>query len=133
MQKPAIFTLQACHLHGTESMLQLVDERLGSEANPKEVEVMVKVALLCTNASPSLRPTMSEVVNMLEGRMSIPEVNPEQSASEDLRFRALRDIQKHRESQSVSTSQTDHSNDAAVNSSQPLTSDHDLHGICSEP
>ncbi|KAK4259527.1 hypothetical protein QN277_005850 [Acacia crassicarpa] len=120
----------ACHLHKTESMMQVVDERLGSDVNPKEVEVMLKVAILCTNASPSLRPMMSEVVNMLEGRMSIPEVNPEQSAGEDLRFKALRDIQKDRESQSVSTSQTENSNDATVNTS---TSDYDLHGIRSEP
>ncbi|XP_054777749.1 probable LRR receptor-like serine/threonine-protein kinase RFK1 isoform X2 [Prosopis cineraria] len=122
----------ACHLHKTENMIQLVDERLGSEVNHKEVEIMVKVALLCTNASPSRRPTMSEVVNMLEGRISIPDINPEESASEDLRFKALRDIHQHRESQSMSTSHTENSTDALVNSS-PLTSDHDLHGIRSEP
>jgi len=37
-------------------------ETLGSEVHIEEAETMVKVALLCTNASPTLRPTMSEVV-----------------------------------------------------------------------
>uniref|UniRef100_A0A2P2MSW5 LRR-RLK n=1 Tax=Rhizophora mucronata TaxID=61149 RepID=A0A2P2MSW5_RHIMU len=56
---------------------------------------MVKVGLLCTNASPTLRPTMSEVVSMLEGRMDIPDMVPEPSTySDDLRFKAMRDLRQ---------------------------------------
>lgn len=33
----------------------------------QEVEMMIKVALLCTQASPEERPAMSDVVRMLEG------------------------------------------------------------------
>ncbi|CAM8922810.1 unnamed protein product [Rhodiola kirilowii] len=33
----------------------------------EEVEMMVQVALLCTQASPEDRPAMSSVVRMLEG------------------------------------------------------------------
>lgn len=113
-------------------MKKFFDERLGSEVNPKEAENMMKVALLCTNASPSIRPTISEVVNMLEGRMSIPEAIPEPSTfGEDLRFKALRDIHRERVSQSVSTSQTENSTDVNVNSSS-LTSDIELHEINTE-
>ncbi|KAI4332446.1 hypothetical protein L6164_017355 [Bauhinia variegata] len=99
----------ACHLCQTENLMKVVDERLGSEVNPNEAEVMAKTALLCTNASPSLRPKMSEVVNMLEGRMSIPEVTPELSvfASEDVRFRAIREIHQHRMIESSRQSQTE--------------------------
>ncbi|KAL5567400.1 hypothetical protein UlMin_030564 [Ulmus minor] len=34
---------------------------------PKEVEIMIQVALLCAQTSPEERPTMSEVVKMLQG------------------------------------------------------------------
>ncbi|KAI4332440.1 hypothetical protein L6164_017350 [Bauhinia variegata] len=100
---------QACHLCQTENLMKVVDERLGSEVTPIEAEVMAKIALLCPNASPSLRPKMSEVVNMLEGRMSIPEVTPELSvfASEDVRFRAIREIHQHRMTESSRQSKTE--------------------------
>ena len=35
--------------------------------DPKEVERIVQVALLCTQGFPEERPTMSEVVKMLQG------------------------------------------------------------------
>ncbi|CAI9279224.1 unnamed protein product [Lactuca saligna] len=56
-------------------LIDLVDPRLGSEFNKKEAVRMIKIALLCTNKAPALRPTMSEVVNMLEGRTKIKEPN----------------------------------------------------------
>lgn len=45
----------------------IVDRNLGQNYNIQEVEMMMKVALLCTQPSPEERPTMSEVVRMLEG------------------------------------------------------------------
>uniref|UniRef100_A0A6N2KFE7 non-specific serine/threonine protein kinase n=1 Tax=Salix viminalis TaxID=40686 RepID=A0A6N2KFE7_SALVM len=97
----------ACHLQQSESFTELVDETLGSKVNIKEAETMVKVALLCTNASPTLRPTMSEVVSMLEGRMAIPDTLPEPSSyTEDLRFKAMRDLRQHEQSHRFSESQT---------------------------
>ncbi|GMI68486.1 leucine-rich repeat receptor-like kinase with extracellular malectin-like domain 1 [Hibiscus trionum] len=56
------------------SLLDLVDPDLGSEYSSEEAMVMLNVALLCTNASPTLRPTMSQVVSMLEGRTSVQEL-----------------------------------------------------------
>ncbi|KAB5534185.1 hypothetical protein DKX38_017271 [Salix brachista] len=97
----------ACHLQQSESFMELVDETLGSKVNIKEAETMVKVALLCTNASPTLRPTMSEVVSMLEGRMATPDTLPEPSSyTEDLRFKAMRDLRQHEQSHRFSESQT---------------------------
>ncbi|KAK9014257.1 hypothetical protein V6N11_005420 [Hibiscus sabdariffa] len=91
--------------------IALLDERLRSEVkNEEEVELMVKVALLCTNASASLRSTMSEVVNMLEGRTNVPDLIPEPSSyTEDLRFKAMRDLCQQKEDQSSSASQTQNS------------------------
>ncbi|CAN1285560.1 Probable LRR receptor-like serine/threonine-protein kinase At5g10290, partial [Linum perenne] len=45
----------------------IVDRNLKKNYNMVEVEMMIKVALLCTQASPEDRPAMSEVVRMLEG------------------------------------------------------------------
>ncbi|KAK8487646.1 hypothetical protein V6N11_061629 [Hibiscus sabdariffa] len=79
-------SFSACHLRKSGNLTALLDERLRSEVKNEEVELMVKVALLCTNASASLRPTMSEVVNMLEGRTNVPDLIPEPSSyTEDLR------------------------------------------------
>ena len=102
--------LQACHLQQAGNLMKLIDESLGSEVNVKEAEILVKVALLCTNASPSLRPTMSEVVSMLKGRTTVPDMIPEPSTySDDLRFKAMRDLRRQRDSHSLSRSQTQNS------------------------
>ncbi|GJU07929.1 probable LRR receptor-like serine/threonine-protein kinase [Tanacetum coccineum] len=45
----------------------IVDRNLNKNYNMQEVEMMIKVALLCTQGSPEDRPAMSEVVRMLEG------------------------------------------------------------------
>ncbi|KAF9672491.1 hypothetical protein SADUNF_Sadunf11G0047800 [Salix dunnii] len=56
------------------NLMEVVDPKLQSEFNKEEAERMIKLALLCTNASPSLRPAMSEAASMLEGQTSIPEM-----------------------------------------------------------
>ncbi|CAI9760140.1 unnamed protein product [Fraxinus pennsylvanica] len=42
--------------------MELVDPRLGSNFDKEEAERMIKVALLCTNPSPALRPTTSTIL-----------------------------------------------------------------------
>ena len=44
-----------------------MDHNLQKSYNEQEVEMMIQVALLCTQPSPDDRPSMSEVVRMLEG------------------------------------------------------------------
>ncbi|KAB5534184.1 hypothetical protein DKX38_017270 [Salix brachista] len=90
----------ACHVERNGNLTELVDRRLGSEFNEEEALRMIKVALLCTNVSPSVRPIMSEAVSMLEGSRIIPEVIPE-PVSEDLRFKAIRGHQEHMRSLGV--------------------------------
>lgn len=102
--------MQACHLQQTGNFMELVDENLGSDVDKKQAETMIRVSLLCTNASASLRPTMSEVVSMLEERMAVPDVIPEPSSySGDLRFKAMRDLHKQRQNESSSVSHTQNS------------------------
>ncbi|KAG5561042.1 hypothetical protein RHGRI_004155 [Rhododendron griersonianum] len=72
--------------------MDLVDPKLGSDFNKEEAMRMTKVALICTNPSPALRPTMSVVVSMLEGKLGIEElVNDPRIYGDDFRFLALRD------------------------------------------
>ncbi|KAJ0017112.1 hypothetical protein Pint_10255 [Pistacia integerrima] len=52
---------KAFDLQQKGNLMELVDQKLENEFNKEEAERMIKVALLCSNASPSLRPTMSEV------------------------------------------------------------------------
>ncbi|KAL8090903.1 putative LRR receptor-like serine/threonine-protein kinase RFK1 isoform X2 [Apium graveolens] len=97
----------ACKLQETKNFEELIDPRLGSEVIKDEAERMVKVALLCTNASPSLRPIMSEVVAMLEERQVIPDTIPEANDySNDLRFKAMRDFYRDQNSRNSHSSQT---------------------------
>ncbi|XP_062095691.1 probable LRR receptor-like serine/threonine-protein kinase At1g07650 isoform X2 [Humulus lupulus] len=73
-------------------IMELVDPKLGSKFKKEEAKRMIKVALLCTNPSPSLRPTMSTAVTMLEGRTTIPELVMDSSILDDpFRFTGLRD------------------------------------------
>ncbi|KAA8524029.1 hypothetical protein F0562_010540 [Nyssa sinensis] len=64
-------------------LMELVDPRLGSDFNKEEVMMMINVALLCTHVSPAVRPAMSSVVSMLEGRAVIQELIANTSFSSD--------------------------------------------------
>ncbi|XP_028772701.1 probable LRR receptor-like serine/threonine-protein kinase At1g53430 isoform X3 [Neltuma alba] len=58
-------------LQEEEKLLELVDPRLGLNYSQDEAMRMLNLALLCTNLSPTLRPSMSSVVSMLEGKTPI--------------------------------------------------------------
>ena len=71
----------------------MVDPNLKSNFSKEEALKIMKVALLCTNPSPTLRPTMSAVVSMLEGQTAVHELIMEIISiyGNDLRFKALRE------------------------------------------
>ncbi|KAG5551529.1 hypothetical protein RHGRI_009819 [Rhododendron griersonianum] len=79
------------------NLMELVDSKLGSDFNKIEVTVMINVALMCTNVSPAVRPAMSSVVSMLEGR-TVPETSsvPDLVASnEQMKLKGMMiDLQK---------------------------------------
>ncbi|KAF4359851.1 hypothetical protein G4B88_020372 [Cannabis sativa] len=82
----------AIFLQQKGDVMELVDPNLGSKFKKEEAKRMIKVALLCTNPSPSLRPAMSTVVSMLEGRTTIPELVMDSSSHGDpFKFTGLRD------------------------------------------
>ncbi|KAI3682836.1 hypothetical protein L1987_83142 [Smallanthus sonchifolius] len=83
----------ASRLQTKKQYAELFDERLESNIDKEQAETVVKVAILCTNGSPAVRPTMSEVVSMLQGRISVPDARPPELSTrfEDLRFKTMRD------------------------------------------
>ncbi|KAF3451337.1 hypothetical protein FNV43_RR07432 [Rhamnella rubrinervis] len=74
------------------NLMELVDPKLGSDFNKEEVVRLIKVALLCTNPSPALRPTMSAALSMLEGHAVVPELIMDPSIYGDqIRLAAIRE------------------------------------------
>nr|GMD87764.1 probable leucine-rich repeat receptor-like serine/threonine-protein kinase At3g14840 [Ipomoea batatas] len=78
----------ALDLQKKGNLIELMDPRLGSNYDKEGALRMIKVALLCTNPSPVLRPSMSEVVKMLEGHDNIIEYK---SDLHEFNFQAMRD------------------------------------------
>ncbi|MFS8015927.1 hypothetical protein Hanom_Chr15g01362461 [Helianthus anomalus] len=78
-----------------------------------------------------MRPTMSEVVNMLKGKTSVPETVPEASSNtEDLRFKAMRNFQsKMRGEGSQTGGQNQNSNKNQTDKNSSLKSDDDAFEI----
>ena len=70
--------------------MELVDPSLGSNYYEEEVMNMLNLALLCSNQSPTLRPCMSSVVSMLEGKITVqaPMIKLDRM-NPDMRFKAF--------------------------------------------
>ncbi|MBA0809297.1 hypothetical protein Gohar_024963, partial [Gossypium harknessii] len=72
------------------NLLELVDPSLGSKYSNEEALRMLNIALLCTNPSPTLRPSMSSVVSMMEGKIPVQApLIKRKDADRDARFRAF--------------------------------------------
>lgn len=93
--------MQAYVLQEKGSLLEIVDPRLGPKVPKSEVLGMLNIALSCTNGSPSLRPSMSAVVGMLEGKIPVQAPLIKGSLDQDARFKAL-EMLSH-DSQTLST------------------------------
>lgn len=67
-----------------------MDPSLGTNYSKDEALTMLNLALLCTNPSPTLRPPMSSVVSMLEGKLPVQAPLVKRSTmDQDARFRAF--------------------------------------------
>ncbi|MCI07051.1 LRR receptor-like kinase [Trifolium medium] len=88
-------------------LMELVDRRLGSDFNKKEAMVMIDVALLCTNVTSNLRPSMSSVVSMLEGTTVVPEfVSDSSEVMDEKKLEVMRQYYYQIEENKTSKSQT---------------------------
>ncbi|RDY02106.1 L-type lectin-domain containing receptor kinase S.4, partial [Mucuna pruriens] len=54
-------------------ILDMVDPKLNGVFNEREVLMVLKLGLLCSNGAPTARPTMRQVVGFLEGEVGLPD------------------------------------------------------------
>ncbi|KAM7270933.1 hypothetical protein ACFE04_030147 [Oxalis oulophora] len=77
--------LLAWKLHENNRSVELVDPSL-TNFNKDEALRVIGISLLCTQASPSMRPSMSRVIAMLTGQMEMPNVISKPSYLTDWSF-----------------------------------------------
>nr|POE95011.1 putative lrr receptor-like serine/threonine-protein kinase [Quercus suber] len=75
----------AWQLHENNREVDLVDAKL-SEFNEEEVKRVMGVSFLCTQTSPTLRPSMSRVVTMLLGDIEVSTVTSKPGYLTDWKF-----------------------------------------------
>ncbi|KAK9155257.1 hypothetical protein Sjap_002737 [Stephania japonica] len=86
LEREKIYLLEwAWNLHENNHELELVDPRL-SEFNEEKAKRVLGVALLCTQASPMLRPSMTRVVAMLSGDIEVSTVASKPAYLSDWEF-----------------------------------------------
>ncbi|XP_014494245.1 probable LRR receptor-like serine/threonine-protein kinase At1g56130 [Vigna radiata var. radiata] len=93
----------AWQLHESNLIMDLVDPRL-SEFNEEEVKRIVGIALLCTQTSPSLRPSMSRVVAMLSGDIEVNTVTSKPGYLTDWKFDDVSSFMTENEIKGLNTS-----------------------------
>ncbi|KAL9322276.1 hypothetical protein ACSQ67_010329 [Phaseolus vulgaris] len=110
-KQEALLLLDWAHLVKEKgNLIELVDRRLGSNFNEKEVMMMIKVGFLCTNTTANLRPSMSSVLSMLEGKTVIPEfISDSSEVMDEMKLEAMRQYYSQMEENERSETHTTHS------------------------
>ncbi|CAL2253636.1 unnamed protein product [Prunus armeniaca] len=127
-KEESFYLLDWAHLLKEQgNLMDLVDPRLGSDFNKEKMVLTINVALLCCNATSTLRPTMSSVVSMLEGRAAVQILVSDPNASNN----EMDAMGKHFES--ILGMNTSESQIQTASSQGPLTgsstSVHDLYPV----
>ncbi|BFG28986.1 hypothetical protein CerSpe_152600 [Prunus speciosa] len=127
-KEESFYLLDWAHLLKEQgNLMDLVDPRLGSDFNKETMMRTINVALLCCNATSTIRPTMSSVVSMLEGRAAVQILVSDPNASNN----EMDAMRKHFES--TLGMNTSESHIQTASSQGPLTgsstSVHDLYPV----
>ncbi|XP_011013313.1 PREDICTED: probable LRR receptor-like serine/threonine-protein kinase At1g07650 [Populus euphratica] len=67
----------AANLRARGTLGDLVDSRLGRNYDRNQTNIVLNLAMMCTEQSPSRRPTMSQVVAVLEGEKTLNNISEE--------------------------------------------------------
>ncbi|XP_028752741.1 cold-responsive protein kinase 1-like [Neltuma alba] len=68
---------KAWKLYERDTHIELVDDTLNpNDYNAEEVKKIIEIGLLCTQASAELRPSMSEVIVLLQGKGLLENMRP---------------------------------------------------------
>ncbi|KFK34767.1 hypothetical protein AALP_AA5G191000 [Arabis alpina] len=83
---------QAYALQESGSLLDMVDPVLGSDYSREEAMLLLTVVLMCTDNSPALRPTMPEVVSLIEDENAMQRLLSDPRYSVNPRLKGLRSL-----------------------------------------
>ncbi|TXG47711.1 hypothetical protein EZV62_027005 [Acer yangbiense] len=123
----------AFNLQQKGNLMEIVDPILEDKFDKEEAEKMIRVALLCSNADPALRPTMSEVVSMLESQTIVQEVASDPGIyGADLQIKQLKGYYQQMQDQSSSGSSAPNFASERTRIGSSTTSAHDLYTVNSE-
>ncbi|XP_056698796.1 probable LRR receptor-like serine/threonine-protein kinase At1g07650 isoform X2 [Spinacia oleracea] len=102
-------------------LMELMDPTLGTDYNKEEASIMIQVALLCTNPSPALRPTMSAALNMLEGNIAVQELilEPNKSYGHELMYLGSKKLKQL----SVTETETESQSQSLIHTSEAARTD----------
>lgn len=67
-------------------IFRAIDPKLGSEYAAEEVELVLKLGLLCSHSEPAVRPSMRQIVQFLEGDVQLPELTSLEISATGLTF-----------------------------------------------
>ncbi|KAK8961354.1 L-type lectin-domain containing receptor kinase IV.1 [Platanthera guangdongensis] len=71
-------------------ILETRDRKLGGNFSPEEVEMVLRLGLMCSHPVPAERPSMRQVVQYLDGEVALPELSTEQLYAFDSSSRKYR-------------------------------------------
>ncbi|WOG94437.1 hypothetical protein DCAR_0313733 [Daucus carota subsp. sativus] len=75
VRKEVLLVDQVCSLWNKGEIIQAVDHKLGVDYVVEEVELVLKLGLLCSCVDPNVRPSMQQVVQYLGGYEQLPELS----------------------------------------------------------
>ncbi|XP_011006399.1 PREDICTED: L-type lectin-domain containing receptor kinase IV.1-like [Populus euphratica] len=67
-------------------ILEARDPNLGTEYIAEEMELVLKLGLMCSHSEPAARPSMRQVVQFLEGNVPLPDISPLRLSASGLTF-----------------------------------------------
>ncbi|KAI9085979.1 hypothetical protein K1719_032056 [Acacia pycnantha] len=118
-----IFLIGPHVLQEQENLIELVDPNLGSSYSSHEAMIMLEVPLLCYNPSPTLRPSMSSVVGMLEGKLPIQLRVGNQALAECRKMRDSMPLRYNQQESEIFNKKQEQTN-THLSPPSKLTSDH---------
>ncbi|KAK1556237.1 hypothetical protein Q3G72_001112 [Acer saccharum] len=112
------------------NLMEIMDPMLEDKFDKEEAEKMIRVALLCSNADPALRPTMTEVVSMLESQTIVRAVASDPGIyCDDLRIKQLKGYYQQLHDQSSSGSLAPNFSLERTGHGSSTTSTHDFYTV----
>ncbi|KAF3665530.1 putative LRR receptor-like serine/threonine-protein kinase-like isoform X1 [Capsicum annuum] len=112
-------------LHEQGNLMDLVDPKLGTDYSWTEASAILELAMMCTNPSPTLRPTISEVVSVIEGKTKIKTTSSivRRSTDEIALTKAMAALSESSQSESYSTPGPSEVTPSCSNSNNNITNE----------